>query len=57
MLTSEFWLNKDMKELKGGSCLSYTRVPSIIQESMGWTIACPCSGWWRTNIAENDVIK
>lgn len=51
--TSLLGQTKEMKEAKGGLLLSYTSVPSMIHEIIGRTTACPCSGWWRTNIAES----
>lgn len=43
--------NKDIKDANGGSFLLYSRAPLIIQEIIGRIIACPFSGWWRTNKA------
>ena len=50
--TSSFGQNKEMKDAKGGLSLSYTSVPSIMIEMIGRTTVWPCSGWWRTNVAE-----
>lgn len=53
--TSLVGQTKDMKEANGGLVLSYTSVPSIIPEIIGRTTACPCSGWWSTNVAGGNL--
>jgi len=53
VFTSSFGQNKEMNDANGGLSLSYTSVPSIIVEMIGRTTVWPCSGWWRTNVAEN----